>query len=186
MSDFVYTTNAAGRTRRFSKFIWDKMLPSNRVGYTVVNPKGKENAATIEHEIVQSMQKPQTENKDLLESQGKKDTIPKGVTLESLTAEAKEHLKQGRSLEAVIAFRAAREIKKTSYGTKMIKKLEAEIETSNQVKELFAAAKDLETIDPQSALEMCQDIITMTDDTDYIFRANKLIDAIKNAYPNEN
>lgn len=143
---------------------WKKLKRKN--GWVETAPPTK--AGEVTHESKKADLKA-----DLLASMGGKDKAdgvvedekiveetPAGkpvVDNASLIAEGKELAKSGRNIEALISFRAAGDLKKTSYGTKMINSLTKIVETATQVNELIASAKDLAALDPESAIEMLTD-----------------------------
>jgi hypothetical protein len=77
--------------------------------------------------------------------------------------EAKSLEKEGRNIEALIAYRAARDIKRTAASTKKINTLTVIVENHTTTNELIASARDMAALDPVSALEMLGDASTIAD-----------------------
>ena len=155
MSNYVFAKRGL-RTKRFSKHNW-KMLLGNKDGWMEIKEPTPENEAK------------KTDMKaDLRASMGVTEpaapTTP--TTDESHKAkmkEAKSLEKEGRNIEALIAYRAARDIKRTAASTKKINTLTVIVENHTTTNELIASAKEMAALDPVSALEMLGDASTIAD-----------------------
>ena len=155
MSNYVFAKRGP-RTKRFSKHNW-KMLLGNKDGWMEIKEPTPENESK------------KTDMKaDLRASMGvpapAASTPPTAdETHKAKMAEAKSLEKEGRNIEALIAYRAARDIKRTAASTKKINTLTVIVENHTTTNELIASAKEMTALDPVSALEMLGDASTIAD-----------------------
>jgi hypothetical protein len=165
MSNYVFAKRGP-RTKRFSKHNW-KMLLGNKDGWMEIKEPTPENEAKktdMKADLRASMGVP-AGLVDAPTFDGVQSATPPTAdeTHKAKMKEAKSLEKEGRNIEALIAYRAARDMKRTSASTKKINTLTVIVENHTTTNELIASAKEMAALDPVSALEMLGDASTIAD-----------------------